>query len=78
MLYPSIDELVRKVDSKYTLVVAASKRARSLREGQVSKLHAPRSHKVVGVALEEIFKDYITVEAISEEELAAEQNEEQA
>lgn len=77
MLYPSIDELVRKVDSKYTLVVAASKRARSLREGQTSKLHAPKSHKVVGVALEEIFKDYITVEAISEEEAAEASVEEQ-
>ncbi|MDG0812334.1 DNA-directed RNA polymerase subunit omega [Cohnella rhizosphaerae] len=78
MLYPSIDELVRKVDSKYTLVVAASKRARSLREGQSSKLHAPKSHKVVGVALEEIFKDYITVEAISEEDATDEKYEEQA
>lgn len=68
MLYPSIDELVRKVDSKYTLVVAASKRARSLREGKISSLDAPKSHKVVGVALEEIYKDLITVEAIRNEE----------
>lgn len=30
MLYPSIDELVNLVDSKYALVVAASKRARQL------------------------------------------------
>jgi len=32
MLYPSIDELMQLVDSKYTLVVAASKRARQLQE----------------------------------------------
>ena len=32
MLYPSIDELMELVDSKYTLVVAASKRARQLQE----------------------------------------------
>lgn len=32
MLYPSIDELVEKVDSKYTLVVATAKRARKLQE----------------------------------------------
>ncbi|MFC5703435.1 DNA-directed RNA polymerase subunit omega [Cohnella faecalis] len=62
MLYPSIDELVRKVDSKYTLVVAASKRARHLREGKESALHAPKSHKFVGVALEEIYDDFVTVE----------------
>lgn len=32
MLYPSIDELMNKVDSKYTLVVATAKRARKLQE----------------------------------------------
>ena len=32
MLYPSIDELVKKVDSKYSLVVAASRRARMIRD----------------------------------------------
>ncbi|RUS46486.1 DNA-directed RNA polymerase subunit omega [Cohnella sp. AR92] len=64
MLYPSIDELVRKVDSKYTLVVAASKRARGLREGKESQLVAPKAHKYVGVALEEIYHDFVTVEAL--------------
>lgn len=34
MLYPSIDEMMNKVDSKYSLVVAASRRARQLREGE--------------------------------------------
>lgn len=62
MLYPSIDELVKKVDSKYSLVVAASKRARMLREGAKSDLRNPRSHKFVGFALEEIYGDYIQVE----------------
>lgn len=62
MLYPSIDELVRKVDSKYTLVVAASRRARGLRDGQQTEMMAPKSHKVVGVALEEIYHDYVQVE----------------
>jgi DNA-directed RNA polymerase subunit omega len=62
MLYPSIDELVKKVDSKYTLVVAASKRARGLREGSMVGIPAPKSHKVVGVALEEIYKEAIKVE----------------
>lgn len=62
MLYPSIDELVKKVDSKYTLVVAASKRARALREGTMCNLGAPKSHKYVGVALEEIYHEAIKVE----------------
>jgi DNA-directed RNA polymerase subunit omega len=32
MLYPSIDQLMGLVDSKYTLVVTTSKRARKLQE----------------------------------------------
>ncbi len=64
MLYPSIDELVTKVDSKYTLVVAAAKRARGLREGVMCNLGAPKSHKHVGVALEEIYQEAIKVEHI--------------
>jgi len=62
MLYPSIDDLMRKVDSKYTLVSAAAKRARALRDGKPSALEAPKSRKVVGVALEEIYHDYVTIE----------------
>jgi len=62
MLYPAIDDLVKKVDSKYTLVVAAAKRARGLREGDMCNLGAPKSHKYVGVALEEISQDAIKVE----------------
>ncbi len=65
MLYPSIDELVRKVDSKYTLVVAAAKRARGLRDGKASELISPKSHKVVGVALEEIHHDFVKIEHLS-------------
>ena len=61
MLYPSIDEMVKKVDSKYTLVVAASRRARALRDGERSELKNPKAHKYVGVALEEIYNDYIQV-----------------
>lgn len=62
MLYPSIDELLEKVDSKYTLVVAASRRARELRDGAPSRLSQPKSHKHVGIALEEIYGDYIKLE----------------
>ncbi|QAY65512.1 DNA-directed RNA polymerase subunit omega [Paenibacillus protaetiae] len=67
MLYPSIDEMVKKVDSKYSLVVAASRRARMLRDGAKSELRNPRSHKFVGVALEEIYGDYIQVETKPED-----------
>lgn len=65
MLYPPIDKLVRKAGSKYLLVVAASKRARVLREGARSELKTPQSHKQVGIALEEIYQDYISYEKTS-------------
>jgi DNA-directed RNA polymerase, omega subunit len=70
MLYPSIDELVKKVDSKYTLVVAASKRARMLRNGDKPEIVNPKSHKFVGVALEEIYGDTIQVETLAAKEEA--------
>ncbi len=60
-MYPSIDEMMNKVDSKYSLVVAASRRARQLREGEKTELKNPRSHKFVGVALEEIYNDLIKI-----------------
>jgi DNA-directed RNA polymerase subunit omega len=71
MLYPSIDKLLTKVDSKYSLVVAASKRARSLRDGANSDLRTWKSHKQVGFALEELYGDYISYEKIEPKESAS-------
>lgn len=68
MLYPSIDRLLDKVDSKYSLVVAAAKRARKLREGAKSELRTPKSHKQVGIALEELYGDYIYYEKLQSKE----------
>ena len=61
MLYPSIDKMLEKVDSKYSLVVAASRRARQLREGDKSELKGQKSYKQVGVALEEIYGDILRI-----------------
>ena len=55
MLYPSIDKMLTMVDSKYTLVVAASKRARELNEGEKKLLLTTHNVKNVGIALEEIY-----------------------
>lgn len=68
MLYPSIDKLLGKVDSKYSLVVAASKRARSLRDGSKTELRNKKSHKQVGLALEEIYQDHISYEKLPAKE----------
>lgn len=53
MLYPSIDTLVQKAESKYTIVTIAAKRARKLQEGEPLILPKYNSQKFVGMALEE-------------------------
>jgi DNA-directed RNA polymerase subunit omega len=53
MLYPSIDKLMEKTDSKYSLVVLAAKRARQLLDKN-EPLDKPVSKKPLANALEEI------------------------
>lgn len=62
MLYPSIDNLLTKLDSKYTLVTVSSRRARYLRESNERnlKVEKPKSYKQVGKALEEISSGQLT------------------
>lgn len=54
MLYPSIDALKKNIDSKYTLVAVASKRAREMQENNDCMLNKTVAKKPVGKALEEI------------------------
>lgn len=54
MLKPSIDSLLEKVNSKYSLVILASKRAHELESGATEMLESYESVKRVGQALEEI------------------------
>ncbi|GEC88291.1 MULTISPECIES: DNA-directed RNA polymerase subunit omega [Brevibacillus] len=62
MLYPSIDELTQKAESKYILVTVASKRARQLRENSEIQVVRPKSKKFVGLALEEFISDELVHE----------------
>lgn len=59
MIDPSINDLMKKVDSRYTLVVATSKRARQLTDG-AHKLTKCNSEKTVTIAINEINEDKIT------------------
>ncbi|MFD6507758.1 MULTISPECIES: DNA-directed RNA polymerase subunit omega [Bacillus] len=54
MLNPSIDSLLTKIDSKYTLVTVAAKRAREMQIADNCVIENPVSHKCVGKSLEEI------------------------
>jgi DNA-directed RNA polymerase subunit omega len=62
MLYPSIDCLMNKADSKYSLVILASKRARQLLDAQKTQLE-PNPKKYIGVALEEIANNALMIPA---------------
>ncbi len=61
MMTPPLEDLLSKVDSKYTLVVAAAKRGRQLMEGH-PKLVDTRSHKPVTIALQEIYEGKVKYE----------------
>jgi DNA-directed RNA polymerase subunit omega len=60
VLKPSLDELTRRVDSKYALVVAAAKRARALMAGDLPLVET-RASKPVTIALEEIAQDQLDI-----------------
>jgi len=61
MVNPSIDYLAQKVDSKYSLVIIAAKRARELVD-HAPKLVESKSNKPVSIAMEEVGDDVLTYE----------------
>lgn len=60
MLYPSIDSLLEIIDSKYSLVSVAAKRARMMQNAHDERLPKYVSYKYVGKALEEIYAGELT------------------
>ena len=63
MLYPSIDNLLTKVGSKYLLVNVVSKRAKEMKETNHYQLKKEeyKSSKNIGKALEEISRDMVDI-----------------
>ena len=59
MRYPSIDKLLEKIDSKYKLVYASSKRAKIIEEENHIAIENPKCVKPVGQALEEVLEDKV-------------------
>jgi len=59
--YPSIDDLLTKIDSKYKLAYASSKRAKIIKEEEYVSVD-PKCSKPVGVALEEILAGKVEIE----------------
>ena len=63
MIYPSIDALLQKIESKYLLVNIASKRAKEMDETGYFQMkeNEYKSSKNIGRALEEINKGLIHI-----------------
>jgi len=59
--YPSIDNLLTKIDSKYKLAYASAKRAKIIKELD-DIIIDPICSKPVGIALEEILEGKITID----------------
>lgn len=59
MIYPAIDEVRKKADSKYTLVILAAKRARDIVEGK-PVLTEHNETNPISTASYEIADDLIT------------------
>ncbi|MGI6576222.1 MAG: DNA-directed RNA polymerase subunit omega [bacterium] len=67
MIEPGYDELLQRVDSKYTLVVVAAKRARQLMDGApllVSGIADNKLSKPVSLALQEVAAGKIQYERL--------------
>ena len=62
IIYPSIDKLLDRVDSRYSLAVLAAKRAHQLENGDIELLNKYESPRTVGRALEEIADDKILIQ----------------
>ena len=62
LIKPTLESLMTKVDSKYTLVTLAAKRARQLTDGDEPLVDVDTT-KVVSIAMEEIDQGKITYKA---------------
>ncbi len=67
MMDPPIENLLDKVDSKFTLVTLAAKRARQVKEGGMRLVETP-SGNPLSVALAEIEAGKIDAEYVTETE----------
>lgn len=59
MIHPSLDKLVTKVDSKYTLVTLAAKRAREIMDSS-EQVGENKFNKPVTLALEQIADNQVS------------------
>ena len=66
LLYPSVNKLQEKTDSRYSLVILTAKRARDIIDGKPVLVEAD-SNKPISVATAEIADDFISYKRESDE-----------
>ena len=59
MIYPPLDELMEKVDCRYTLTVETAKRARQIVDGSEMLVENADKNYPVATAVEEIDEDKV-------------------
>jgi len=64
VLYPPLQELMDKVDSRYTLVIVTAKRARQLIDGDKKLVEGLKTNKPVSIATYELAQGKITYERL--------------
>ncbi|WP_099974911.1 MULTISPECIES: DNA-directed RNA polymerase subunit omega [Lactobacillaceae] len=62
IIHPSIDTLLERVGSRYSLAVLAAKRAHELENGDIELLNDYKSPRTIGRAFEEIADDKIEID----------------
>ena len=67
ILYPSIDSLMDRIDSKYTLATLSAKRARVIQQTGNVYVDRPKSVKAVGKALEEVLDGKLLADGMIED-----------
>ena len=67
--YPSIDKLLSRVNSRYSLSVLAAKRAHEIQAVAPLALKHYKSDKAVGEALEEIAAGKVTIDPEHREDI---------
>lgn len=60
MVQPPINEMLEKVDCRYTLVVEVAKRARELVDGTPPLVEVKPPFRPVSVAVEEVYDGFVT------------------
>ena len=60
LLYPAVDELKTKVDSKYTLAIMTAKRARDITDNKPHLISGMDDAKPLSIATAEVSEDYIS------------------